>query len=347
MAGSSQTEDAGERGLTVVLPTYNGMPYLLEALASLRAQTYSNFQLYVIDDNSSDGTAEAAERFGDPRFRVVRSGHTHGLPANWNRALTFVDTPYFALCHQDDRYSPNFLEVLTGVLDAHPRAFIAHCRVDAIDEAGRPIHSPAERYKERFWPTEDPYEREIEEEIEVLRRGNYILMSSVLYRTAAVLRIGPFRTELRFAADWDYWLRGLLAGYTIAGTRQRLVQYRRHEGMATRKNESDLSRYADEIAILRWIAAAAHEAGLADDDEPDYSLVIRTVLSGCARRLASGDRRGARVLLDFAREQIPGVRRSPADYLARLAFAMGPWGGRTLQAMERVALGYLARHGFR
>ena len=266
------------------------------------------------------------------------------MAANWNRAIELVETPYFALCHSDDLYEPEFLEVGLDLLQTHPDAFISHCKVTAIDENGERIGSAAERYKESFWPADDPYERAPRDELAALRRGNYILMPAVMYRTEAVRDIGPFSEVYDFAADWDYWLRGVLAGYSIVGTHRRLVRYRRHPEMTTRQVEVDLTRYRDEVAIPTWVARAAHEAGHADSDEPDYSITVNALLSEFAARLSRGDKQGAKTLLNFAEENIPNFTKSAKGRLARTALTFGRLGGTALKLAEATYLKTLTRH---
>lgn len=329
--------------LSVLVPNYNTARYLPKTLESLLAQTLQDFQLIVLDNVSTDGAAEVAEAINDPRLSVIRADTHLGMAANWNRAIELVETPYFALCHSDDIYEPEYLEVVHGLLRQREDAFIAHCKVTTIDEAGHPIRSPAESYKEGFWPADDPYERAPRDELAALRRGNYILMPAVMYRTEAVRDIGPFSETYDFAADWEYWLRGALKGYSIVGTHRRLVRYRRHPEMTTRQVEVDLTRFRDEIAIPTWVAAAAHEAGHAENDEPDYSITINALLSEFATRLSRGDKQGAKTLLNFAAENIPGFKQSARAIIAKIAFKFGRTGGTALKLAETTYLKTLTR----
>ncbi len=137
-------------------------------------------------------------------------------------------------------------------------------------------------------------------------------------------------------ADWDLWLRGVLAGYSIVGTHRRLVRYRRHREMTTRHTEVNLTRYRDEIAIPSWVADAAYEAGLADSDEPDYDIAINTLLSQFATLLSRGNREDARALLRFAQENIPGFTDTLKGKIARAAFGWGRLGGLVLRAVETI-----------
>jgi glycosyltransferase involved in cell wall biosynthesis len=330
------------RHVTVFLPTHDGLPHVRECVASLLAQRQVDFDVVVLDDGSTDGTPDALAALAEPRLHIVRASAHRGPGANWNRAIELVETPYFLLAHQDDLYAPQFLGTLVGLLEAHPQAFVAHCKALTIDAAGQPLPSPAERYKEGFWPPAEPYERGGRDELVALRRGSYVMAPAVVYRTAAVRALGPFREDLRQALDWEYWLRGVFAGYTVVGTHRRLLSYRRHARMATRVAEATFSRYLEEVEVLEWAAAEAWRLGLADDPRADHGIVRKLVLSEMARRLAGSDAAAARSLLDFAMAKVPGFAGSPAHRAGQVACAVGTAGGAALQLAERC---WLALHG--
>ena len=320
--------------VTLVLPVFDGRRYLEETLRSLLAQEHAELELVVVDNASTDGSAELAESLEDPRLRVVRAAEHLPMVASWNRAAEQAQGELFALCHADDLYEPEWLGTMLELLEGRPRAFAAHCRVTTIDETGREIRSAAESFKDRSWPEEEPCEREPADELAVLARGNYLLAPTVLYRRSAVDAIGPFSDRFPFAADWDYWIRGLLAGFTIAGTHRRLVRYRRHPHMTTRLTERDLSRYEDDLAIPEWAASEGHAAGLLESPEPDHRAAINILSSAIARRLSEGDREGARRLLELARERARGFRGSARDRLLAAARWAGRAGGLALRAAE-------------
>ena len=163
-----------------------------------------------------------------------------------------------------------------------------------------------------------------------LARGNFIVAPSVVFRAEAVRAIGAF-SPLDFVVDWEYWLRGVLAGFTIAGTHRRLVRFRRHAATATRALERTQDRYREEIALQRWIE---REAKL----PAQYATVSRIILSEIAATLASGDRARAAELLSFARTEVPGFSGTATSALANLAIASGKLGGRAMLAAQAVAL---------
>jgi glycosyltransferase involved in cell wall biosynthesis len=332
----------GESGrgseVTFVIPNYNGARYLRQTIESILAQGDSAFQLVVSDNCSTDDSLDLARSYRDPRVAVVAADRHVSMSANWNRCMDSVRTPYFVLAHADDLYDPDYLAVMLPLLRSHERAFMAHCAVHSIDEQGRALDLPVDKYKTLFYPREDPYARPPCEEAAWLRKGNYILAPSAIYRTAHVRSVGGFNERFQFVPDWEYWFRGVFMGFQIAGTRRRLLSYRRHRHSLTKDAESNLSRYSEELELLAWLAPAGHAAGCFSDATPDYGLVSNTLMSEFVDRLSRGDADGAERLAVFARNHVPGFRRSVRDFVMRGARPFGALGGRTLGGFRE---GYL------
>ncbi len=106
--------------VTVIVPGRNVAPYADEAIASLRAQTFSDWTAILIDDGSTDATGEifASAAAGDPRFRVIHHDRSRGLGAGRNAGLDLVDTPLVAFLDADDLFTPKALERLVGAITA-------------------------------------------------------------------------------------------------------------------------------------------------------------------------------------------------------------------------------------
>jgi glycosyltransferase involved in cell wall biosynthesis len=323
--------------LTVAIPIYNGARFLAQTIESLLAQTYTEFRLLCLDDGSADDSLAIATRFASLDSRVEvhcgESGVPSSLSGNWNRALAETSTPFLVLAHQDDVYEPAFLETMVRLIKNSPRAFAAHSRAQTIDARGAPVSLPAARFKDRFWPVDEPAEREPDEEIAVLRRGNYVIAPTVIFRMSCVREIGPFDSSLGFVTDWEYWLRGLVRGYTLAGTHRRLVRFRRHPWTATRANEINMRRYVEEISLLDELGKARPSPS-----RRPYFAVENTLTSDLIARLAAGDRDGAEALLRFGRQNIPKFSRSPRERLLSLFTKAGKRGGKLLHFVQQ---GYL------
>jgi glycosyltransferase involved in cell wall biosynthesis len=131
------------------LPSYNGSDHVDEAIASLRAQTYSDFVLACSDDASSDGTADILARHAneDSRIRIRRNPIRVGLVQNWLAAFRLAreaspSMRYFAWASDHDVWHPRWLERLVSELEAHPRAVLAYPLDVGIGPGGELIREP-------------------------------------------------------------------------------------------------------------------------------------------------------------------------------------------------------------
>lgn len=106
--------------ITVLMPTYNVAPWVKESIDSVLAQTYTDFELLVLDDCSTDNTVEIVRSYGDPRIRIVEGEHNVGLSENLNRGISLSNTELLARMDGDDIAEPTWLERGVAVLDSHP-----------------------------------------------------------------------------------------------------------------------------------------------------------------------------------------------------------------------------------
>ena len=122
--------------VTVGVPVYNGAAFLADSLEALRRQTFSDFQVLIFDNASTDRTAEIAADFAarDARFRHVRQPHNKGALPNFQEVLAAADSPYFMWRAADDYSDANFIEVLHGLLEANPGKDLAVGRVVSMFE---------------------------------------------------------------------------------------------------------------------------------------------------------------------------------------------------------------------
>lgn len=289
--------------MTVVIPCRDAGPFLRPLLESLLRQSLGGFRLLLVDDCSRDDSVGTARQVAGDAVEIVQNRAPLGIGGNWNRCAEFVQTEYFCLAHQDDVYRPEFLTRLVAALERAPAAGMAHCRSAAIDERGEPLESGAERYKQHFWreiPVQDSaahYRR--------LWRGNFVCCPAVVYRTSAWRAAGGFRTDLRFALDWEFWFRLLRSGYGIADVDDVLLDYRRHPTAATAAATSDRWRFAEELAVLEQARELGVAAGLLPAEVGPSPALRNNLLHEALTDLERDDREAAAQKLEFVREHAP------------------------------------------
>ena len=106
--------------VTVLMPTYNVAQWVEEAIRSVLRQTYTDFELLVVDDASTDSTLDVVCAIDDPRIRIASFTNNVGLSENLNRGLTLIDTELVARMDGDDIAEPDWLETGVRILDSHP-----------------------------------------------------------------------------------------------------------------------------------------------------------------------------------------------------------------------------------
>jgi hypothetical protein len=189
--------------ITVCLPTYNRAGYLSQCLGSILAQTFSDFEVVVSDNCSSDATSEIIGALRDPRVRYVRNPSNIGVFPNMNQCLEQARGEYICVVHDDDLYEPRFLECEVEMLDRHPSAAFVHCATYEIDEESR------RRRVVRAYPQN----RLLAGKAEFVRYlgGHNVCCSTVMVRGDLYRKIGGFDTSL-LCSDWLMWLRLCLEG---------------------------------------------------------------------------------------------------------------------------------------
>lgn len=127
--------------LTIGMPVRNGAAYLREALESLRVQSFTDFEVVVSDNASTDATAAICREFADRdrRFRCIRFERTVGITENFNSVLHQARSVYFKWMAHDDEIEPTLIEKCIDVLEKDPTVVIAHAAEREIDEFGREL----------------------------------------------------------------------------------------------------------------------------------------------------------------------------------------------------------------
>jgi glycosyltransferase involved in cell wall biosynthesis len=121
---------------SIVVPVYNGMPYLSDAIGSALAQEYPNLEIIVIDNASTDGSGEWLDSVGDPRLRVVHRDSTQPAPENWTQAIAESRGKYVKLMCADDWIDPHSVEIQVADLEANSGAVMTASRRRIIDAQG-------------------------------------------------------------------------------------------------------------------------------------------------------------------------------------------------------------------
>jgi len=213
--------------VSVVLPVRDGERFVHEALESVLRQTYSDLEVVVVDDGSTDGTGDVLAGLRDERLRVVRQEPT-GLVAALQRGLAEARAPLVARMDADDVSEPERLERQVDLLARRPRVGMAATWVAVIDEDGRELR------REVLPSAHQDLARRL-----LLR--NPFQHGSVLLRREAIEAIGGYRADYGANEDYDLWRR-LARSWELACVPEVLYRYRVHPGAVTQTDPERVAR---------------------------------------------------------------------------------------------------------
>jgi glycosyltransferase involved in cell wall biosynthesis len=249
--------------VSVVLPVYNGAPYVVEAVESILSQTFRDFELLLIDDGSTDTTRELLVPLANRDNRlIIRAEPRRGLVGSLNYGIAIARAPLIARMDADDAALPGRFAAQVAYLVANPDCVAVGTAILKVDAQGR-SKSPPLRQTPRFDPLAFPPEI------------GGIPHPTAIMRRSAVVGVGGYRPYFYNAEDRDLWARLWQVG-RIHQLPEVGLHYRVHAGSVTRMKQGEqlLSH------MLADMAAVAHALDLDDS----------TILQ---RSLETGDKQAA------------------------------------------------------
>ena len=214
--------------ISIILPSYNHAPYIKEAINSVIKQTFSDFELLISDDASTDESVKYIRECNDPRIKLHTFSKNQGSTINVCFLLGECQGEYVALINSDDVWLPQRLEKGVAYLDAHPECGAVFSWADLIDEKSQVIMENCDVFSQ-------PNRSQAEWLRYFYTRSNCLCHPSMLIRRSVYDRIGRYCLGMRQLPDFDMWIR-LVKHYDIHIFQEVLVQHRRF--VSTGQNES-------------------------------------------------------------------------------------------------------------
>jgi GT2 family glycosyltransferase len=205
--------------VTIVIAAYNSAQYIAQALDSVRAQTFGDYEAIVVNDGSSDRVELEQIVQSHPLPIIYLSQENKGVSAARNAAIRTARGEFYAQLDADDQWTPDYLEVQLGILKSSPDVALVYPNATIIGDS-----TDAGLEFMKISPSEG------EVTFESLVRQQCVVMTSVTAHMSAIREAGMFDEELRSCEDFDLWLRIAKSGGRIVYHRRPLVWYRRHAG---------------------------------------------------------------------------------------------------------------------
>lgn len=294
--------------VSVIVPNYNYEKYLKERIDSILTQTFSDYELILLDDCSTDGSRNILKGYADnPHVSEIILNETNsGSPfAQWEKGIRAARGKYVWIAESDDSAEPEFLEKTVAALEAHPKARICLTGSQIIDSEGDPRHD----YDNVFdnWTVDGlPH---IFNAVKYL--SEKMLVTNTVYNASMVLfrregcldRICEEYKSMRFCGDWLFWVEQIRKGEEIVELHEKLNRFRKHGTNVTFAGETDWKSIEEVCFIKNFLYANVMRSRSAVwKDKGEFYRSIRHA------KLASGEDR-RKELFKVIREKA-GIRKT-------------------------------------
>jgi glycosyltransferase involved in cell wall biosynthesis len=232
--------------ISIVLPTFNGSRFLRQAIDSCFIQTYSNWELIVVDDASTDNTPQIIGDYAsrDSRIRTVRNSTNRRLPASLNVGFSHARGALLTWTSDDNAYRPEALSQMLEFLQANSAVDVVYASYSLIDDSGSPLAS-SESTPHAGPPHELAYRN--------------CVGACFLYRRVVHEQLGGYAEDLFLVEDYDFWVRASTR-FRLAWLQKDLYLYRWHEQSLTstrpqRVREAREKCLARNLPRMKWVPA--------------------------------------------------------------------------------------------
>jgi glycosyltransferase involved in cell wall biosynthesis len=209
--------------VSILIPTYNYAHYLDEAITSALNQSFTDFEIIIVDDQSTDNTDEVVTPYlSDKRVRYFKNEKNLGLSQNFNESLKYARGEYIKYLLADDLLHPSLLEIFVPIMDANPKISLITSQRETFGAKKKTNPLP-------FFHLQNG-STVITESIR--KNGNWIGEPTTVMFRRSDLRVGTFNPDYTCLVDWEMWLRLLTIGdcYIVPET---LSYFRVHDKQAS------------------------------------------------------------------------------------------------------------------
>ena len=228
--------------VSVIMPAFNAEKYVAEAAKSIFDQTFTNFELIVVNDGSTDRTLEILNAIADDRLRILSNDNNMGVVKSTNKGIAEARGRYIARQDADDISLPERLQKQFEYLEQHPEI--------ALLGTGRKTMSGTGTFKKQKTILERPTFKD-------LLKGNCFTQGSVMIRKKALEVVGNYNELFHLSEDYELWLR-IAKQFSVANLPEALYILRRH-------SESVSWKYIHILVLYRLLAKELAQGKVRDE----------------------------------------------------------------------------------
>ena len=231
--------------VSIVLPMYNAAEYIKECVDSILMQTYSDFELLIIDDGSTDDSMEILEKYDDQRIRLIKN--EHNFIASLNLGLKESRGKYIARMDADDKMKPHRLKMQVKTMESNPEIAFSSSYMQLMGGT-------------------DIYNAGIQGEIihlkPMLLVGNFVSHPTTMIRKEFIETHNlAYKTDYPYAEDYKLWTEIAICGGRLYVVPEALIDYRVSESQVSRKHHEEQVASALKIRNELLVHLITHEAG--------------------------------------------------------------------------------------
>ncbi len=227
--------------VSVVMATHNDEPFIAEAVHSILGQSYEAFELIIIEDACSDGTADFLKTLNDPRVRIIHNQENLGLTRSLNIGIQLARGEYIARQDADDISLPERLAVQVEWSKQHPDIGVIAAQAVEIDASGHETKAKIPN------PGMSP-----EDIAGAMIYANCFVHSGIFAKKEVLLAAGTYDESYRYAQDYELWLRLLSQGIKMQLLPEILIKQRVHALQITRAKNAEQARFALKARCRHW-----------------------------------------------------------------------------------------------
>ena len=228
-----------EKMVSIVLPVYNGAQYLKKSIDSVLAQTYTNWELLILDDCSTDEKPHISQNYAkeDSRIIYIRNENNLKLPGNLNKGFSLSKGEYITWTSDDNKFHPTALEKMVNALENSNNAKFVYASYNTIDENDT---------------VTDHYI--VPSNTRNIIVGSNCIGACFMYTREVYEKIGDYDTDLFLTEDFDYWQR-IIAKFETVSISEILYDYRKHAANLTSTMKKDRFYTAYKKMLLKNISS--------------------------------------------------------------------------------------------